>query len=55
MTSLLTVEQIRESIERGDDDSASEFEDEIELRNLTEDEEEREVEEEERQLEEEDR
>ena len=43
MTRRLTVEQIGESIERGDDDSASEFEDEIELRNLTEDEEEREV------------
>ena len=44
MSRRLTAEQIRESIELADDDSASDFDDLIELRCLTEDEEEKDVE-----------
>jgi hypothetical protein len=44
MSRRLTAEQIRESIELADDDSASDFDDLIELRCLTEDEEENDVE-----------
>jgi hypothetical protein len=44
MSRRLTAEQIRESIELADDDSASDFDDLIELRCLTEDEEEKDAE-----------